>query len=59
MRVGYKGGWSVLGQAHNHSGQIQTLKNKLHKLNANAPYTIVAMSQMTIQYMVFTMVIFK
>ena len=29
----------VLGHAHKHGGQIQTLKKKLHKLNANAQYT--------------------
>ena len=57
MRAGYKRGVvrpEVLGHAHNHGGQIQTLKKKLHKLNANAQYTIVAMSQTTVS-VVFTM----
>ena len=57
MRAGYKRGVvrpEVLGHAHNHGGQIQTLKKKLHKLNANAQYTntIVAMSQTNIQHSV-------
>ena len=54
MRVGYKRGVvrpEVLGHVHNHGGQIQTLKKKLHKPNANAQYTIVAMSHS----IVFTM----
>ena len=61
MKAGYKRGVvrpEVLGHvhAHNHGGQIQTLKKKLSKLNANAQYTctIVAMSQMTVS-IVFTM----
>ena len=37
----------VLCHAHNHGSQIQTLKKKLHKLNTNAQYIIVAMSQTT------------
>ena len=44
---GYKRGVvrsEVLGHVHNHDSQIQTLKRiKLHKLNTNAQYTIVAM----------------
>ena len=54
--AGYKRGVArpeVLGYAHSHGGQIQTLKKKLHKLNANAQYTIVAMSRMTKQYSVY------
>ena len=39
----------VVRPAHNHGIQIQTLR----KLNANAQYTIVAMSPMTIQYSVY------
>lgn len=57
VRVGYKRGEvrpEVLCHAHNHSGQIQTLIKKLHKLNANAQYTIIAMSQMTVST-VYTM----
>ena len=37
VRAGYKRGVvrpEVLCHAHNHGGQIQTLKKKLHKLNA-------------------------
>ena len=51
VRAGYKRGVvrpEVLCHAHNHGGQIQTLKKKLHKLNTNAQYTIVAMSQTTV-----------
>ena len=43
----------VLGHVHNHGSQIQTLKKKLHKVNTNAQYTIVAMTQTTIQYSVY------
>ena len=47
-RAGYKRGVArpeVLGHAHKHGGQIQTLKKKLHKLNTYAQYTVVAMLQ--------------
>ena len=57
VRAGYKRGVvrpEVLCHAHNHGGQIQTLKKKLHKLNANAQYTIIAMSQTTVST-VYTM----
>ena len=56
MRAGYKRGVArpeVLGHAHNHGSQIQTLKKKVHKLNTNTQYTIVAMSQTTIKYSVY------
>ena len=56
VRVGYKRGVvkpEVLGHVHNYGDQIQTLKKKLHKLNASAQYTIIAMSQMTIQHSVY------
>ena len=43
----------VLCHAHNHGGQVQTLKTKLHKLSTNALYTIVIMSQKTINYNVY------
>ena len=43
----------VLGHAHNHGGQIQTLKTKLHKLNANTQYTTVAMSETTLQHNIY------
>ena len=55
VMVGYKRGVVrsvVFCRAHNHGGQIHTLKKKLHKLNSNAQHTIVATSQMTIQYSV-------
>ena len=55
-------GWGIKGGGQAGSGwpcaqfnrgsQIQTLKKKLRKLNANAQYTIVAMSQTNIQYSV-------
>ena len=55
MRAGYKRGvvrLEVLGHMLNHGSQIQTLKKKLHELNANAQYTIVAMSQTNMQHSV-------
>ena len=59
VRAGYKGVVrpKVLGHVHNHGAQIETLKKKLHKVNAIAQYTIVAMSQTTIlntHYMIAT-----
>ena len=56
MRAEYERGVvrpEVLCHAHNHGSQIQILKKNLHKLNTNAQYAIVAMSQTTIQYSVY------